>query len=120
MKRMMRQPNFFRAAPIALGILGCGVLSAIQPAIAQTPPNPGLGSSDRGVNQPDDMPNMFDLMHELQRGSIRSPYEFQQDQQRNISNEAADFREQQRRALEQPIQPGTVEPMPFEASELEE
>jgi hypothetical protein len=55
----------------------------------------------------------------LQRGEIRNPYEFQQDQQRNISNEASDFREQQRRALEQPMQPGTVEAMPFESSDLE-
>jgi hypothetical protein len=121
MKRMMRQPNFFRAAPIAFSILGCGVLlSAIQPALAQTLPNSGLGSSDRGLNQSDDMPDMFNLMHQLQRGSIRNSYEFQQDQQRNISNEAADFREQRRRALEQPTQPGTVEPMPFESSEMEE
>jgi hypothetical protein len=122
MKKAVRQVKF-SLSPLAwmmLSVLGGSVLLTMpRPAVAQTAPIQG-GGSDIGVNQSGDMPDMFNLMHQLQRGEIRNPYQFQQDQQQNINTEAADFREQQRRALEQPPQPGTVEAFPAESAEPNE
>jgi hypothetical protein len=44
---------------------------------------------------------MFELMHRAQQGQIRNPYEFSQDQQENLSNEAANFRTRQQEAYQQ-------------------
>jgi hypothetical protein len=121
MKRVVNQSKFCRSSlsRLTVAVLGGGVLllAAVRPALAQTAPLSG-GGSDRSFNQSDDLPDMFNLLHQLQRGQIRSPYEFQQEQQQNITNEAADFREQRRRALEQQSQPGTVETSPADSSEF--
>lgn len=121
MKKVVHRPKF-SLSPLAwmtVSVLGIGVLLVAHPAGAQTAPPQG-GGSDIDVNQSGDMPDMFNLLHQLQRGEIRNPYQFQQDQQQNINTEAADFREQQRRALEQQPQPGTVEVFPSESSESNE
>lgn len=123
MKRADTQPKFLRSplSYLTFGLLGCGILLSAHPVVAQTAPLPSGGSD---VNSSGDMPDMFNLMHQLQRGEIRNPYQFQQDQQQNIRNEAVDFREQQRRALEQQSQTGTpqgtVEALPSQPSQPNE
>jgi hypothetical protein len=98
-----------------LGAAGAG-LFASQPAIAQTTSDsgalPGLGSSDQTATpfsgSSDTFGAMFDLMHKMQQGSIRSQSEFSQDQQNSIGTAANDFRTRQMQLLHQQGQAGTA------------
>lgn len=87
-----------------LGVLGAGalLLSAL-PAMAQTAGSlHQSGSSDVDSTFGDsDGLSMFELMHRAQQGQIRNPYEFSQDQQESINDEAADFRTRQQEAYQQ-------------------
>jgi hypothetical protein len=51
---------------------------------------------------------MFDLMHKMQQGSIRSQSEFGQDQQNSLGTAASDFRSRQMQLLRQQGQSGTA------------
>jgi hypothetical protein len=43
----------------------------------------------------------FNMMHRIQLGNVRSVSEFSQDQQESLGSEATDFRNRQRRLIEQ-------------------
>jgi tagatose-1,6-bisphosphate aldolase len=73
----------------------------------QTP----VGSSDRDANTSGDLSNMnglFNLLHQVQRGGIRDPYEFSNDQQQSINSEASTFRQRQAELLKQQGQTGAA------------
>lgn len=98
---------------------GLPVWAVSQPAIAQILTNgseslEGTGNSDQRPYSfgGDGGFNMFDLMHRAQQGTIRNPYEFWQDQQQIINDEARDFRTRQQEALQQQQPLGTVESVP--------
>lgn len=106
-------------------VLRIGGLSAL-PASAQTTPNqamPGLGSSDQNNDAMSgaDGLNMYDLMHQLQRGALPSMSEFNQEQQRTINSAASDFRTRQLERLRQQNQqaptPQNAQIAPFPSSQ---
>ncbi|GAB4383455.1 MAG: hypothetical protein Kow00121_45350 [Elainellaceae cyanobacterium] len=124
---MVKITNLIKPAQPAIQIgvvaLTGGVLLLIQSvAVAQTGGNAPstAGASDIRSNSTEDGLNMFDLIHEAQQGPIRNPYDFWQDQQENLSEEAVQFRDRQRNAIEQ-RQPGAqpITPAPTESQPLE-
>ncbi|MBE9178854.1 hypothetical protein IQ268_09810 [Oculatella sp. LEGE 06141] len=100
----------------ALMIAGLAVPLLGTAAGAQTTLDPleglqGDRSSDpfstRGSNQ---MNSMFDLIHQANFGGLRTGPEFTQEQQRQIGDAAADFRQRQRNEYLQQNRPQTVQP----------
>lgn len=89
---------------LAIGVLGGGVLLlSSNPVMAQSTSADDFGSGDNpGLFDSGDGPSMFELMHRAQQGTIRNRYEFMQEQQQNILDEASDFRTRQQDALQQP------------------
>ncbi|WP_088893983.1 hypothetical protein [Leptolyngbya ohadii] len=85
------------------GLLGVSPVSAQTVQTNSNQPLPGLGNSDQrndGMTAPDGV-NVYDLIHQLQMGSIPSMSEFSQEQQRNINSAATDFRTRQMERLRQ-------------------
>ena len=83
----------------------------LQPAQAQTSADlrTPVGSSDRDANTNGDLGSinsMFDLLHRVQQGGIRDPYQFSHDQQQSINSEASTFRQRQAELLKQQGQTG--------------
>lgn len=83
------------------------------PAHAQSTNASGLSDPDSSdakatpfSNSSSAFGGMFQLMHQLQMGQIRSSSEFSQDQQQSLGTAAQDFRERQRQMLQQGQQPG--------------
>lgn len=72
------------------------------------------GSQNTDANSMDGL-NMYDMMHRMQQGSIRSQSEFLRDQQQTLGTAAQEFRNKQRQAIEQQTgtsTPTTVESLP--------
>ncbi len=83
-----------------------------QPVQAQTSADlqTPVGSSDRDANNNGDLGSinsMFDLLHRVQQGGIRDPYQFSHDQQQSINSQASAFRQRQADLLKQQEQTGT-------------
>ena len=113
------RPLFPSFAWITISLLGAGSLAAIflgalsQPVQAQTSADlrTPVGSSDRNANTNGDLSNinsLFDLLHRVQQGSIRDPYQFSHDQQQNINSAASTFRQRQAELLKQQEQTGAT------------
>lgn len=76
-------------------------------------------SQNTDANSADGL-NMYDMMHRMQQGTIRSQSEFLRDQQQTLNSAAQQFRTMQRQAIEQQAgtpQPGTVESFPPSSSQ---
>lgn len=100
-------------AGLAIGVVGGGALILISnPAMAQSTSADDFGgvNSSPGLSEPGDSPSMFELMHRAQQGTIRNRYEFMQERQQNILDEASDFRTRQQEALQQPNLAQPTEP----------
>ncbi len=75
------------------------------------------GSENMDAGSADGL-NMYDMMHRMQQGTIRSQSEFLHDQQQTMGTAAEEFRNKQRQALEQqtgtpaPAAPMTVQSVP--------
>ncbi|MBW4660614.1 MAG: hypothetical protein KME15_18230 [Drouetiella hepatica Uher 2000/2452] len=85
----------------------------VQPVQAQTSADlqTPVGTSDQNSNTNGDfgsVNNLFDLMHRVQQGSIRDPYQFSQEQQQSINSEASAFRQRQADLLKQQEQTGAA------------
>ncbi|MBD3880323.1 hypothetical protein IFO70_00990 [Phormidium tenue FACHB-886] len=104
------------AAPLAglsLSLLA-GILLAVAPsAQAQTGVSADLqtpvGASDLNSQRNGDLgsfDSMFNLFHQLQRGGVRDPYEFNRSQRESLNTAASDFRQRQLELLQQRQQPG--------------
>ena len=90
-------------------LAGAGAVFTAGEAIAQTSsdvdPLEGLGTDDDGSNIFGDGANPFDLIQDVILSPSMSAGEYQQQQQRAISNEAEAFRLRQQEALreQQPL-----------------
>ena len=105
---------------VSVSLWGAGFLAAALLAIVSLPAQAQttsadlqtpVGSSDRDANTNgslDSLNGMFDLIHRVQQGSIRDPYQFSRDQQQSINSEASTFRQRQAELLNQQGQTGAV------------
>ncbi|MBI4784692.1 MAG: hypothetical protein HY785_25755 [Oscillatoriophycideae cyanobacterium NC_groundwater_1537_Pr4_S-0.65um_50_18] len=113
--RSISQPS------VSVSLWGAGFLAAVLLAIISLPAQAQttsadlqtpVGSSDRDANTNngslDSLNGMFDLIHRVQQGSIRDPYQFSRDQQQSINSEASTFRQRQAELLKQQGQTGAV------------
>ncbi|HEY9626621.1 MAG TPA: hypothetical protein V6C84_04915 [Coleofasciculaceae cyanobacterium] len=112
--RSISQPS------VSVSLWGAGFLAAALLAIVSLPAQAQttsadlqtpVGSSDRDANTNgslDSLNGMFDLIHRVQQGSIRDPYQFSRDQQQSINSEASTFRQRQAELLKQQGQTGAV------------
>lgn len=95
--------------------VGIWLVATTQVVMAQSANAADLGGgSDRSTTGLDNGEglSMFDLMHRLQQGAVRSQSEFIQEQQQNIGSEAANFRNRQRLEIEQTPGSGTGQSAP--------
>ncbi len=112
----MAQTTFTK---LAIAILaGFGLTAFSLPAFAQTNTvnpledlKPRDGSSDP-FSSTATSSSIMDLMHQLQRGNIRSMEQFSTDQGQNILDAAADFRKQQQMELMRQGNNGEIAPFP--------
>lgn len=99
--------NLLSRTALSAGLLtlaGGVVLFTQGSAVAQTSGADSLndvGNSDQRLDSMEGGLNMFEIMHRAQQGGIQNRYDFWQQQQENISEEALDFRNRQRNAIEQ-------------------
>jgi hypothetical protein len=99
------------------GLAGLLLVTALQPANAQTPnanvyntPSSDRNSGSFSSTNSGDLGGMFDLFHRAVLGVPRSGSEFRQEQQRQIGSEADGFRQRQQELLQQ--QSGGTTPQP--------
>ncbi len=118
---MTPNPNRILFSLLALG--GTTLALTVQPATAQTYGGYSTGTTapaqdlPQNQNQNSDpfsrngnIESMFDLIHRANFGQIRSPGEFQQDQNQSINSEAERFRQQRQMRLQQTTPQGTTVP----------
>lgn len=115
----------FSLVGILLPLLSIACWAAVATsAQAQQPSSADLqrvGGSDRDANTNGDLTNinsMFDLLHRVQQGSIRDPYEFNRDQQQTIQSEASTFRQRQMERLNQTGAATSTPPSPAPSAEI--
>ncbi|NJN75584.1 MAG: hypothetical protein HC796_04355 [Synechococcaceae cyanobacterium RL_1_2] len=95
------RPHVFKLAALTLTI---STLGLINPAYANTSNGGGYQSSESDTFSGPDGLNPFDLIHQAQRGDVRSMGEFTADAQTNIRNASLDFRAQQQLLILQMLQ----------------
>lgn len=102
-------------------LVGVAALPALlaQATLAQTAPTvqpledfkPNDGGSDPFSNRSGSASSLFDLMHRVTLSNGRSIEDFSSEQQQNLNDAAAQFRQEQlKRLKQQPVQPTGVMP----------
>lgn len=101
------------AGLVGMLVASAGLLVSTGSALAQTGDpldDNNSRTSDPFSNQNSGYGGFFDMMHRVQRGTIRSTSEYSQDQQESLGSEAQNFRMRQMERINQQSAPATTPP----------